>query len=218
MSWWLLTFERCGPARYLSHLDTMRALQRTFARAGVVLDLSQGMRPKAQIALPLPLPVGAAGSEEVAVVEVLDETLEPAAALARLRAAAPPGLAPLSIAVAGERHPRPQPQTAEYTCAMRGDAGTLTAAVERYRTEDHVIRERVSPKGRRELDLKDYVVDVSNRTVAGGVELRFVVRHRAAGAARPQECVDLIAEWAGVEPVMRDLRRVRVTWKGLPRD
>ena len=31
---WLVTFARSGPARYLSHLDTARALQRTFARAG----------------------------------------------------------------------------------------------------------------------------------------------------------------------------------------
>ena len=61
---------RTGPASYLSHLDTARALQRTFARAGVVLALSEGFRPKPRFSLPLPLPVGAAGLDELCVVEV----------------------------------------------------------------------------------------------------------------------------------------------------
>jgi radical SAM-linked protein len=70
MSWWLVSFSRSGPARYLSHLDTSRVVQRTFARAGVPIALSQGMRPKPRISLPLPLPVGAAGADELATVEV----------------------------------------------------------------------------------------------------------------------------------------------------
>ena len=70
MSWWLITFARRGSARYLSHLDTSRVVQRTFARAGVPIALSEGRRPKPRISLPLPLPVGAAGASELAVIEV----------------------------------------------------------------------------------------------------------------------------------------------------
>ena len=73
MSFWLVAFARTGPARYLSHLDTSRAIQRTFARAGVPIALSQGMRPKPRLSLPLPLPVGAAGADELAVIEVTDD-------------------------------------------------------------------------------------------------------------------------------------------------
>lgn len=216
MSWWLLTFARCGSARYLSHLDTTRAVQRTFARAGIPVGLTHGMRPKACVALPLPLPVGAAGHEELAVVEVLDGDPAPAAALAQLRAAAPPGLEPLALVSAGERHPRPQPSLAEYTCVICGDADRLAEAVARFAHEPHLMRERVSPKGTRTLDLKEYVVATSARPVDGGTELGFTIRHSSAGAARPQDYVDLIAEWAGVEPVMRSLERVRVTWKDVP--
>lgn len=216
MTWWLLTFARGGPARYLSHLDTARALQRTFARAGVGLALSQGMRPKACLALPLPLPVGAAGCCEIATVEVVDGGLEPAAALAKLRAAAPPGIEPQAVAVVGERHPRPQPQRAEYTCCVLGDAGAVAAAVARFATEPQVAYQRVSPKGERALDLKEYVVDTSVEPIAGGAQLHFTIRHRPNGAARPQEYVDLIAKWAGIEPVMRGLSRERVTWTELP--
>ena len=78
------------------------------------------------------------------------------------------------------------------------------------------MRERVSPKGRRTLDLKEYVAGAATAAVAGGTELRFTIRHAADGAARPQEFIDLIAEWAGVEPVMHGLERRRIAWKGLP--
>ena len=217
MTWWLITFSRGGPARYLSHLDTTRALQRALARAGIPLALSQGMRPKPCIALPLPLPVGAAGRHELAVVEVVADGPVPAAAFVDLRDAASPGLEPIAITSVGERHPRPQPRLAEYSCVIQGEAGDLVAAVERYASQDHVIRERVSPKGRRTLDLKEYVVGASVQATVGGAKLSFAIRHRATGAARPQDYVDLIAEWAGVEPVMCSLDRVRITWEDLPR-
>lgn len=216
MTWWLLTFSRGGPAAYLSHLDTARAVQRTFARAGVPIALSQGMRPKPRLSLPLPLPVGAAGCEELAVVEVPNDQPGTATALRKLRAAAPPGLTPLAIVVVGDQHPRPQAIEARYACLLEGDAGAVRAAVERYATEVSVVRERVSPKGKRTLDLKEYVVHVAAERAPGGTRLSFAIRHRDDGAARPQELIDLIAAWAGVEPVMRGLERRRVIWRDLP--
>jgi radical SAM-linked protein len=214
VSFWLVGFSRTGPARYLSHLDTARAVQRTFARAGVPVAMSQGMRPKPRLSLPLPLPVGAAGRDELAVVEAGEEGPGPAAALPALRAAAPPGLTFTGISVVEEGHPRPQPREAEYVCVVDGDAGALAAAVERFRDEARVVHERVSPKGARTFDLKEFIGDAAAEPVPGGARLRFTVRHRTDGAARPQEFVGLIARWAGADAAMRDLERVRVRWKG----
>lgn len=216
MTWWLLTFARGGSARYLSHLDTARALQRTFARASVPIAMSEGMRPKPRLSLPLPLPVGAAGREEIAVVEVAEGSPGSAAALRALRAAAPPGLKPEAITVVGERHPRPQPYEAAYSCLVGGDAGAILVAVERYGGTGSAPYERVSPKGRRRLDLKVYVVSADAEPAGDGACVRFTVRHRPDGAARPQEFIDLVAGWAGVEPVMRGLERRRITWQSMP--
>jgi radical SAM-linked protein len=213
VSWWLVTFSRRGPARFLSHLDTARVVQRTFARAGVPIALSHGMRPKPRLSLPLPLPVGAAGASELAVVEVPEGIEATTATLKALREASPPGLTPEEIVDVGERHPRPQTREAEYACVVDGDAGAITAAVERYNDAENAVRKRVSPKGTRMLDLKEYAGTVAVTPVDGGARLGFTIRHRSDGAARPQEVVDLIAEWAEVEPVMRSLERVRVTWE-----
>ena len=216
MTWWLLTFSRRGPARYLSHLDTARVVQRTFARAHVPIALSEGMRPKPRLSLPLPLPVGAAGEAELAVVEVPEGVAPSIDVLRALRAASSPGMEVERLVPVGERHPRPQPTSAEYACVLEGDAGAIAAAVERYGSTEHAICERVSPKGRRRLDLKEYVSGVTVTPVAVGARLGFTIAYRHDGAARPQELIDLIATWAEVEPVMRGLERRDITWDDVP--
>jgi radical SAM-linked protein len=218
VTFWLVTFSRSGPASFLSHLDTARALQRAFARAAVPIALSQGMRPKPRLSLPLPLPVGAAGREELAVVEVAPGGPDPVAALRALRAAASPGLEPSAITVVEQGHPRPQPKEAEYTCVVDGDTDALLAAVVRYGREERVQYERVSPKGRRTFDLKEFVGDAAAEPVTGGAQVRFTVHHRTDGAARPQEFVGLIARWAGTDPAMRRLERERIRWQTSPAD
>lgn len=217
MSHWLLWFGRCGPASYLSHLDTARALQRTFARAGIDLELSRGFRPKVRFSLPLPLPVGAAALEELAVAEVGADGPPPGDALRALRAAAPDGL-PLVRLTACDARPHPRPVLARYTCELVGDAGAIAAASGWFAAQKEVAIERVSPKGRRVLDLTKYVQDLAAEAVRGGARLEFAVRHGRDGAARPQEVVDLVAGRAGCAPVMHRLTRIAVSYEGLPRD
>ena len=53
-----MLFEKTGKAVWMSHLDTMRLMQRAFRRAGVVLHHSQGYTPHAYVSLLLPLSVG----------------------------------------------------------------------------------------------------------------------------------------------------------------
>jgi len=215
MTYWLLTFARCGSASYLSHLDTVRAWRRTFARAGVDLVLSQGLRPKPRLALALPLPVGAAAVEELLVAEVPDLVPEPALALPALAAAAPPGLEPLAgMAVAARL--RPQALTADYECGLLGDAGTIAAALAWFAAAETAPVERVSPKGRRTVDLKAFISDAWCRPTQDGACVGFTVRHRSTGAARPQEFVSLVAGQAGVEAVARHMLRRRVVYTGLP--
>lgn len=53
-----ILFEKTGKAVWMSHLDTMRLMQRVFRRAGVLLHHSQGYTPHAYVSMPLPLSVG----------------------------------------------------------------------------------------------------------------------------------------------------------------
>ena len=62
-----LLFEKQGVAIYISHLDLMRAFQRSFKRAGLNLKHTQGFSPRAMVSIALPLSLGS-GSE----CEILD--------------------------------------------------------------------------------------------------------------------------------------------------
>ena len=130
MTWWLAQLRARRRRRYLSHLDTLRVVQRTFARAGIELALSQGMRPKPRLSLPLPLPTGAAALDELAVVEVAEET-QAAVLPERLRAlrgAAAEGFVFERLTLAEER-PRPQAAAAAYECRLRAPCAAVDAAL-----------------------------------------------------------------------------------------
>lgn len=214
--WWLITFARRGGAVYLSHLDTARAWQRTFARAGIDLAFSEGMRPKHRLALGLPLPVGAAALGELLWCEVAEGVrLQPAAALAALAAAAPEGIVPLSLRTS-LLHPRPVPILAVYECELRVSAAEAQDALDWFAALEAAPWERVSPKGRRQLDLKEFITDTWQAPAGDHCRLGFGVRHRLNGAARPQEFVGILATRLGVEPAMRALVRTRVAYQGLP--
>ena len=216
MSWWLLSFGRTGAARYISHLDTMRVVQRTFARAGIELALSQGMRPKPRLSLPLPLPTGAAALDELAVVEVAEET---AAAvlperLRALRGAAAEGFVFERLTLAGER-PRPQATAAAYECRLRAPCAAVEAALAAFAAEPEVGVLRRSPKGSRTVELKKYVGELSASPCDADTKVCFTLRYGPGGSARVDEVVGALSARLGIEPVVLDLVRVHVSWQGL---
>ena len=68
-----MLFEKTGTAIWMSHLDTMRLMQRAFRRAGVLLHHSQGFTPHAYVSLPLPLSVGMESLCEIMEYEIDEE-------------------------------------------------------------------------------------------------------------------------------------------------
>ena len=52
-----IVFTKEGRARFISHLDLMRTMQRTFFRAGIRIQHTEGFHPHPYISMPLPLPL-----------------------------------------------------------------------------------------------------------------------------------------------------------------
>ncbi len=228
----LLTFARGGPGRYLSHLDTVRALQRTFARAGLDLALSAGMRPKPRLAVGLPLPVGAAAVAELAVADVVAgcagdddrDAKENGARTGRwqasLHAAGPPGIEVLDVEPCSPGV-RLQPRLAVYRWSLGVPEDATAAAVRSFVGESSVPIERNGPKGSRVVDLRTSIDAFEVRGTAHGCELWFGVRHEAHGAARPSEVLEevmrrnvIAGSDAGTAPDA-DLTRCGVVYAGL---
>jgi radical SAM family uncharacterized protein/radical SAM-linked protein len=89
---WRLKFGKRGRGAFISHLDTMRLLIRVFRRARVEMIYSKGFHPKPQLVFAPALGLGVAALGEICDVRIAYEGT-PEDLLARLRAAAPMGLA-----------------------------------------------------------------------------------------------------------------------------
>lgn len=64
-----LRYEKNTHAKYISHLDFLRAMTRTLKRAGIPVSYSQGFNPHPKLSFALPLPLGTTSITELMEIE-----------------------------------------------------------------------------------------------------------------------------------------------------
>ncbi|MHB8842111.1 MAG: TIGR03936 family radical SAM-associated protein [Candidatus Aquicultor sp.] len=67
----LIKYGKSGPLKYLSHLELIRALERSFRRAGVEVQVSGGFSPRPKVSHGPALSVGVASSAEYLQAELV---------------------------------------------------------------------------------------------------------------------------------------------------
>lgn len=90
-------FAKTGSLALISHLDTLRLLERALRRSGLPVSFSGGFHPLPRLQLALALPLGVAGLEEWLDLE-FTERLDPAEARQRLQQQLPSTFQLLSVA------------------------------------------------------------------------------------------------------------------------
>jgi len=68
-------YSKTGKAMYISQLDLMATMQRSFLRAGINLKYSEGFNPHPYMSVALPLPVGCESICELMDVRIADRKL-----------------------------------------------------------------------------------------------------------------------------------------------
>ena len=155
-------FVKEGDAVWMSHLDLMRVLQRSFRRAGLLLAHSQGFTPHPELSLALPLSVGFSS-----VCEVLEFDLESDVPLEevpkRLNAVLPEGVRVLECYEA--RDPFKLLRTLDWEITLEYDGGVPAGVEDAFRTmldvPSLVVRKasKKSKKGYTEQDLIPMIFD-----------------------------------------------------------
>jgi radical SAM-linked protein len=189
-----LRFRKLGALRLLSHHDLMRTFERMLRRAGLPFHRSQGFHPKPRLVFALSLPLGVAGLDEVADLE-LDEILPPEEIHERLRRQAPPGLEVIGVRrlplrggvrVRGLSYAVEVPP--ERTQGLRPRIDEVLAA-----TTCWIDRTRPP---RRRLDLRPFLRDLrlDEERTEGRVRWRLVMDLwlLPSGTARPEEILQLL--------------------------
>lgn len=200
-------------ARFLSHLDLARALERAARRARLPVALSEGFHPLPKLALGPPLALGATSRAEYLDLE-LKEPLSPQEVAARLGAALLPGI---RILAAGTPPPEAKALMAEaaaadYLVRVAPEPGAVEwdgpqAVADLLTRPELVVTRRGKEEGKeRQVDIRPYLLDLeylgSEPKPAGeGHLLRLRVQTGSTGGARPEEYLPALGRftWTAVE-------------------
>ena len=150
-------FEKRDTAAYLSHLDLMKCFQRSFVRAGIPVKYSQGFNPHIEMSVVVPLSTGYETVCDLCDLELTCDEL-PQGFVPSINGALPRGMRVLSAGKAD----RPVNQIGY--CAYRitlpkGNENAMSALF-----DSPVLVEKRSKRGSREVDVRDYIRDLTFRT------------------------------------------------------
>jgi radical SAM-linked protein len=199
-----IQFEKSAVMRFTSHLDLMRAWERTLRRSDLPLAFTQGHHPHLKMSFGPPLPLGHRSRAEVFDLEF---TRPPGVDLQeRLNAVLPEGLRVLSFRPILFKTPSlmSQLEGASYRVRFPGaylqDAGVapgdLLAALHQRITEllsrEHVIVHRRSEEQAREFDARPSIVALEAGSQEFPATLDAHLRFTPRAVARPEELVALL--------------------------
>jgi radical SAM-linked protein len=153
-----LRFAKRGRLRFLSHRDVARSFERAVRRAGVPVAHSHGFSPHPRLSWIGAAPTGTASEAEY--VEIgLTRPVDPAELVAALDAALPDGLDVLAAAVAEGPSLADRIEASSWRVELPGvEPAELRSALSALLERESVVVERVTPSGRRKIDVRAALV------------------------------------------------------------
>ncbi|MDI6637636.1 MAG: hypothetical protein PWR07_41 [Bacillota bacterium] len=210
-----LRLTKTGPARFMSHLDFIRAVERAVRRADLPVALTEGFHPHPRMSFSPALPVGVESECELVDVDLRERPGADEVAR-RLGRALPPGLRLVSCVVL----PRGGPSLSSMIRAasyqvdfardnVAGRPDVIEAAIEGLLRADAIPISRTTPKGTREFNLRPLIYDLRLLREEGAASVRMLVAAGPRGHVRPDDVAREIARRAGLGPGARPARIVR---------
>jgi radical SAM-linked protein len=205
-----IRFAKRGRLRFLSHRDVARSIERAVRRAGVPVSHSHGFSPHPRLSWIGAAPTGAASEAEYLEIG-LTRTVEPAALAEALDEALPDGIDVLAAAVAEGPALAERIDASRWLLELPGVVpDELRRAVEALLGEESVVVERVTPSGRRQIDVRAALVraevgsrgTVTSTMTGAGADcaiLTAVVR-QTTPAVRPDDVLGALDVVAGLQP------------------
>ena len=207
-----LTYEKNEEARYISHLDMLRAWERALRRARLPLAYSKGHSPHPRITFAAALAVGFTSE-----CETVDIVLERPGAVQdmalKLSKALPPGLVLRSFQEVPIGLPALQAQMrkAEYQVHVPAveTREELQARLEQLLAAPQLIRQRQRKGSMVEYDLRPLVDHLwLDSSGPGGIFLGMRLLASSQATARPDQVLDEL----GLADEALEIRRTRLIW------
>ena len=201
-----INYTKDGPARYISHLDLVRTVERTLRRSGLPMAFSEGFNPHPKFSFALPLPVGVAGLDEYMDMELIRE-LDPGEVSRLLNKNLPRGL--------NVRGAELVPAQGKSLMAMVERAAYQVVGVPREPITQLVVEQTlkefmnrdtvvVNRRGKKDGDLRPVDIRAGMLGLAGSLDetgnlvLKMVLKAGSTGNVRPEEVLRALLELTGL--------------------
>lgn len=200
-----IAFRQEGPARFVSHLDIMRAFQRAARRAGLRPVYTKGFNPRPKMSFAAPLPVGMSGAQELVDIDFADD-VTPREVTDALGAQMPAGLAILkSRRIAGKTAAlMSRLDWAVYTARGRLDerptADELNRRIETLLNRGEIFVERKTGKGIKRRDIRPGIRRLTGRVKNEEIEFLMELQSGSRGNIRPDEVLSALTSVMALDP------------------
>lgn len=186
-----MTFKKDGAARYISHLDLARTLERALNRAKIPVAYTHGFNRRPRLQMATALPLGYTSEYELADVLLLEE-MEPEAARQQLMARMAPGIDVYRIEAVPISLPSLQASTvsSSYVATPLDPVAVpaLQQKIETMLAAESLPRERVRKGKTRKYDLRPLILDLALKTErepSPQIEMNLMLQPSLTG--RPDE-------------------------------
>ena len=139
-----LFYKKSGRAKYVSHLDTMRAMTRLLRRAQLPAWYTEGFNPHLYITFAMPLSLGFSSDYELADIRLTDDGYPLDKICSQLNATAPDGFC--FFAAKEPVKKLPELAFAEFKIEFE-DGGTLAEKLEKFLNLDDITVLKKTKKG-----------------------------------------------------------------------
>ena len=207
-------FTKTGVARYISHLDVNRMMQRALKRAELPVWYTEGFNPHMYLTFALPLSLGQESLCESMDLR-LNEPVPPEEVQCRLQAALPDGFSVTGVFPPQEKYAAIA--AAVYRCELYTEQPeTLAADWERFAALPEILTEKKTKRGSSTVDLRPLLSDVKREQ--GEEALTLTVRLPAGSVSNINPSLILEAFAAHTDQVFysRILRTGVFTSDGKP--
>ncbi len=203
-----LLFKKAGKAKFISHLDLMRTMQRAFIRAGVEIRHTEGFNPHPYMNFALPLSVGTES-----VCELMDFELTGGCPLeevaGRLNRSLPEGLEAVSAYSAVRKFKEIKwldIEAALYYDNIVEDAGRIREIFSR----DELVIEKKTKRSTAEVNIIPMIRSVSlDKPEGGRIVLRATVAAQDPGLS-PAQLVSAIGAGGLIGPDFAKFKRLEL--------
>lgn len=145
-------YHKVNRAKYISHLDIMRCMQRAVVRAGLPVWYTEGFNPHIYLTFSLPLSLGYESESEVMDFRLVEDDFSLDEVTARLNRALPPDIRVTRTALPEHKPEAIASAVYALTLSAEGIEGeTLAKKLSRFMEQEEILVEKRAKKGSRKI-------------------------------------------------------------------